>query len=139
MGYTTKFLNHYALATRRCGQAAHRYSFNSFNSFNPFNRINCSTWFLLSIGLAALASASAATNPPVATSSASATNVSIPLITLRGKVVCLPEEMHQLYEAPLPTNHEHVYGFKTVEGRFYTLLRNHYSEALFADQRFREK
>src|SRR5437016_6761346 len=62
-----------------------------------------------------------------------------PSVQLRGGVVCLPEEMHRLYEAALPTGHEHVYGFKTVDGKYYTLLRTKFSEALFADQRFREK
>ena len=57
----------------------------------------------------------------------------------RGKVVCLPEEMHRLYQTDLPTNHEHIYGFKTTNGIYYTLLRTKLSEALFADQRLREK
>src|SRR6266542_4253971 len=58
---------------------------------------------------------------------------------LRGKVVCLPEEMHRVYETDLPTNHEHIYGFKTTKGVYYTLLRTKLSEALFADGRLREK
>jgi hypothetical protein len=58
---------------------------------------------------------------------------------LRGKVVCLPEEMHRVYQTDLPTNHEHIYGFKTTNGIYYTLLRTKLSEALFADQRLREK
>jgi len=58
---------------------------------------------------------------------------------LRGKVVCLPEEMHRIYQSDLPTNHEHIYGFKTTNGVYYTLLRTKLSEALFADQRVREK
>src|SRR2546422_856404 len=33
---------------------------------------------------------------------------------LRGRVVCLPEEMHRIYQTDLPTNHEHIYGFKTT-------------------------
>ena len=58
---------------------------------------------------------------------------------LRGKVVCLPEEMHRVYQIDLPTNHEHIYGFGTTNGLYYTLLRTKLSEALFADQRLREK
>jgi len=58
---------------------------------------------------------------------------------LRGNVVCLPEEMHRLYRTELPTNHEHIYGFKTTNGVYYTLLRTKLSEALFADQRLRER
>ena len=57
----------------------------------------------------------------------------------RGKVVCLAEEMHRLYQADLPTSHEHVYGFRTVDGNFYTLLRTKYTEALFIDKRLHEK
>ena len=60
-------------------------------------------------------------------------------IEFRGKVVCLAEEMHRLYQADLPTNHEHVYGFRTVDRSFYTLLRTKYSEALFVDKRLHEK
>src|SRR5438552_12187360 len=58
---------------------------------------------------------------------------------LRGRVVCLPEEMHRVYQTDLPTNHEHIYGFKTTNGVYYTLLRTKLSEALFADPRLREK
>ena len=58
---------------------------------------------------------------------------------LRGKVVCLPEEMHRIFQTDLPTNHEHIYGFKTTNGVYYTLLRTKLSEALFADKRLREK
>src|SRR5438128_2150678 len=58
---------------------------------------------------------------------------------LRGKVVCLAEEMNKLYQASLPTNHEHVYGFRTMDGAYYTLLRTKYSEALFVDERVRDK
>jgi hypothetical protein len=58
---------------------------------------------------------------------------------LRGKVVCLPEEMHRVYGTDLPTSHEHIYGFKATNGAYYTLLRTKLSEALFADERLREK
>jgi hypothetical protein len=60
-------------------------------------------------------------------------------LTVRGKVVCIPEEMHAVYRAELPTNHEHVLGFKTTNGTIYTLLRTKYSEALFADKRLQER
>lgn len=60
-------------------------------------------------------------------------------IQIRGKVVCLPEEMHKLYHSDLPLNHEHIYGFKTEDGTFYTLLRTNMSEALFVDKRLHEK
>ena len=60
-------------------------------------------------------------------------------IRLQGRVVCLAEEMHQLHRTDLPGNHEHLYGFKTTNGMFYTLLRTKFSEALFVDKRLREK
>ncbi len=60
-------------------------------------------------------------------------------VQLRGRVVCLAEEMQKLHQTDLPTNHEHLYGFRTQEGKFYTLLRVKTSEALFADKRLHEK
>jgi len=60
-------------------------------------------------------------------------------VELRGRVVCLPEEMHRFYQADLPTGHDHIYGFRTSDGKYYTILRTKYSEALFADERFRQK
>ena len=60
-------------------------------------------------------------------------------IRIRGRLVCLAEAMHDLYRADLPTNHEHLYGFKTTDGAFYTLLRTNLSEALFVDERLQQK
>jgi hypothetical protein len=60
-------------------------------------------------------------------------------VEVQGKVVCLPEAMHTLYGTELPTGHTHVYGFQTNDGSFYTLLRTKYSEALFADERVRQR
>src|SRR5437867_7101057 len=61
------------------------------------------------------------------------------LVELRGRVVCLAEEMHRSHQAGLPPNHQHIYGFKAGDGKYYTLLRTRFSEALFADQRVRDK
>ena len=60
-------------------------------------------------------------------------------IQLRGRIVCLAEEMHRLHQTSLPTGHEHLYGFRTNEGTYYTLLRTRTSEALFADKRLHER
>ena len=60
-------------------------------------------------------------------------------IRIRGHLVCLAEAMHNLYRADLPTDHEHLYGFKTTEGVFYTLLHTNLSEALFVDERLHHK
>src|SRR4051794_18376314 len=84
----------------------------------------------LGIGLIALARGD---QPP--TQSASSTGFT----ELSGKVVCLPEEMHQLHQADLPSGHEHIYGFRTLDGKYYTLLRTKFSEAIFADERIRQK
>lgn len=60
-------------------------------------------------------------------------------IELRGRVVCLAEEMHRRHGAPLPTNHEHLWGLKAQDGKTYTLLRGKFSEAIFVDERIRQK
>lgn len=57
----------------------------------------------------------------------------------RGRVVCLPEEMNRVHKTDLPSPHEHIYGFRTEEGAYYTLLRTKLSEALFMDERLRKK
>jgi hypothetical protein len=60
-------------------------------------------------------------------------------VELRGRVVCLAEEMHKLHQTELPTNHEHLYGFKTNGGKSYTLLRTNMCEILFVEQRLRDR
>ena len=60
-------------------------------------------------------------------------------VRIRGHLVCLAEAMHDLYRADLPSDHEHLYGFKTTDGVFYTLLRTNLSEALFVDERLHQK
>ncbi|MBI4660519.1 MAG: hypothetical protein HY735_16910 [Verrucomicrobia bacterium] len=60
-------------------------------------------------------------------------------IQFRGRIVCLAEEMHRLYRTSLPASHEHLYGFRTNEGIYYTLLRTRTSEAFFADKRLHER
>jgi len=61
----------------------------------------------------------------------------------RGKVVCLIEEMKEKYRAEANPIHDHLTGFR-VEGalpeggfRYYSILRNAFSEALFVDPRFK--
>jgi hypothetical protein len=60
-------------------------------------------------------------------------------VELRGRAVCLAEEMHRQHGAELPTKHEHQWGLKTDGGTFYTLLRGKFSEAIFVDERIRQK
>jgi len=57
----------------------------------------------------------------------------------RGHVVCLPEEMNRVHKTDLPSPHEHIYGLRTEDGSYYTLLRTKLSEALFMDERLRKK
>lgn len=57
----------------------------------------------------------------------------------RGRVVCLAEEMNRLHKTDLPSPHEHIYGFRTENGTYYTLLKTTLSEALFMDERLRQK
>lgn len=99
-------------------------------------------WRTLSVLTLAIAIAhfAVAAEPPRETT----TNVSrgaqtIQEMELRGKVVCLAEEMNRLHQTNLPARHEHLYGFKTEDGKYYTLLRSKYSEALFSDKRLLEK
>lgn len=61
------------------------------------------------------------------------------LTELRGRIVCLPEALHDLYHTDLPANHPHLYSLKTTNGVFYTLLRTKLSEALFVDEQVRRK
>ena len=60
-------------------------------------------------------------------------------VELSGKIVCLAEEMHTHYKVELFGNHEHLYGVKTEDGKYYTLLRTSLAEALFVDERLPEK
>lgn len=60
-------------------------------------------------------------------------------VELRGRVVCVAEEMHRLHDTPLPTNHEHLWGFQATDRKLYTLLRGKYSDAIFLDERVRQK
>jgi hypothetical protein len=63
----------------------------------------------------------------------------VQIIQLRGRVVCLPEEMRRQHKAELPTGHEHLWGFRSSEGNYYTLLRGRFSEAIWADERVRAR
>lgn len=58
---------------------------------------------------------------------------------LRGRVVCLVEERAKSAKASAPGKHEHAWAYKTADGQLYTLLRTKSSEALFLDERLRQK
>jgi hypothetical protein len=63
----------------------------------------------------------------------------IPTQSIRGRIVCLAEEMHAVYDTHLPTNHEHIYGFKAIDGQIFTVLRTKLSAAIFVDDRVRDR
>ncbi len=58
-------------------------------------------------------------------------------VELQGKVICLPEMLHERYGTELSAEHSHIYGFEAEDGTVYALLRTKYSEALFVDTRLR--
>ena len=60
-------------------------------------------------------------------------------VELHGKIVCLAEEMHTHYKVELFNKHDHLYGVKTEDAKYYTLLRTSLAEALFVDERLHEK
>ena len=67
------------------------------------------------------------------------TNETVRTLELRGRVVCLAQEMHRRHRAELPSNHEHLWSFNAGDGKTYTLLRAKFSEAIFVDERIRQK
>lgn len=60
-------------------------------------------------------------------------------VELKGKIVCFAEDMHKQFNVELTGEHEHLYGVKTDDGKYFTLLRTSLSEALFVDKRLHEK
>lgn len=64
---------------------------------------------------------------------------SIPEAEFRGRIACLPEEMHRIHQTDLPARHEHIWALRTADGTYYTLLRTQLSEAIFLDARIRKK
>ena len=60
-------------------------------------------------------------------------------VELKGKIICLSEEMHKQYKVELSAEHDHLYGVKTMDDKYYTLLRTSLSETLFVDKRLHKK
>ena len=60
-------------------------------------------------------------------------------VKIRGEIVCLAEAMHAHYKVELFNRHDPLYGVKTEDGIYYTLLRTSLAEALFVDDRLHEK
>ena len=104
--------------------------------FSRHNRARCWIAAGLLSALFIVSTEAESKDPPVRDS---ASSDEIQAIELQGTIICLAEEMQKLYHAELPTNHEHVYGFRSNNGVFYTLLRTKFSEALFVDERLCKK
>lgn len=60
-------------------------------------------------------------------------------VALRGRVVNIPAELQKNHTIDIPSTAKPVYGFRTGEGRIYTLLYTRRSMALFMDNRLHEK
>ena len=60
-------------------------------------------------------------------------------IQVRGRVVCLHEELHEKFGMNMPTQHKHVYGFKASNDKLYLLLENNLSGAIFQDPQVRDR
>jgi hypothetical protein len=67
------------------------------------------------------------------------TNVPVPTVEVRGRVVCLSEEMQRRHGANVAEKHEHDYGFKADSGQCYSLVRTPKAEALFVDTNLHRK
>jgi molybdenum cofactor cytidylyltransferase len=109
--------------------------------FSPRTNAWAVTVLVLALGIGAGAGSNAigqTAQPATKSALARAATNGVP-VELEGKVVCLAEVMHQLYGIELPTNHEHLVGFSASDGRYYSLLRSKYSEALFADSELQKK
>jgi hypothetical protein len=91
-------------------------------------------WVLASLAMYPVLFAANEGAPPAGARAAQATEV-----LLRGRIVCLAEEMHRLHGTELPAGHPHLFGFRDTAGKFHTLLRTSFSEALFSDPRIQQR
>jgi len=61
-------------------------------------------------------------------------------LSLRGKVVCLTEELQKLYQViPDCGTRGHVYTLKSADGKFYPFLPVDTAAAIWMDERFRQR
>jgi len=104
-----------------------------------FSRLRQSFAIACCVLAVGLQNSSRADEPSGSATANEGTSVRAETIQVRGRVVCLPEELHQRYEAELRPGHDHIWGFKANDGKLYTLLRGVYSDAIFMDERVREK
>jgi len=61
-------------------------------------------------------------------------------ISLRGKIVCLTEELDKRFNVlPDCDNQHHVYSLKTSDGKIHPLLPTESAAAVWMDERFRQR
>jgi hypothetical protein len=61
-------------------------------------------------------------------------------ITVRGRIVCLTEELQKLYQVlPDCATRGHVYTLKTGTGQYYPLLPTDSAAAVWLDERYRQR
>jgi len=61
-------------------------------------------------------------------------------MALRGRVVCLTEEVERRYHVKSDCEHRgHVYSLKTADGKLHSFLPTDTAAAIYEDQRFRER
>ncbi len=61
-------------------------------------------------------------------------------LSLRGRVVCLTEELKNLYRLkPDCDNRGHVYALKTSDGKYHPFLPTDSAVAVWTDERYRER
>ncbi len=59
-------------------------------------------------------------------------------VSLRGRIICLTEELQRLYQVLPDCDHRgHVYTLKTGDGKLYPLLPTDPAAAVWMDQRYR--
>ena len=62
------------------------------------------------------------------------------IVSLRGRVICLTEELQKPYQiTPDCDARGHVYTLKTAEGKFYPFLPVDAADAIWTDERFRQR
>ncbi len=93
----------------------------------------------LLIMLLAVAVAAEAAEPAARPANPTTSDAEVPIVELRGRIVCVPEEIQRLHAAELPYDHSHAWGLKTTDGRIYSILRGKYSKAIDLDERLRTK
>lgn len=63
----------------------------------------------------------------------------LPAVVMRGRVVCLPEEMRRRYDIELPTRHIHQWALQTTNGACFLVLPGRHAQAILEDERVRSR